>query len=666
MPKSLVAVLALEVAVFSLTAQNFLSIANAAEVVRLGIELGLLSVAITPVIVTGGIDLSIGSMLGLAAVVLGAAYRDWHFSIAGAIATSLAVGCAGGALNALLVAGLRVPPLIVTLGTLSLFRGIAEGMTHAAVNYSGFPDGFLRFGQGDLWGVIPAQMPIFALVFAAYTVLLHRSVVGRALYAIGLAPVGAQYAGLPVTRRLALVYVLSGLIASLAAIVYVAHLGQARADAGMGYELDAITAVVLGGASVFGGRGTLWGTLAGLAAIVVLQNGLHLAALPSELTGVLTGMLLVVTILGERLRGSPRPSSAHAVKEDTAVKNSQVAVICASVLVGAAVVAVTNVWLVRSLTSTGDRSNVASSSGAPRRLVIGMMPKAKGDPYFVSCRAGAEEAARELGVDLIWDGPTSLDAARQNEIVESWITRKVDVIAAAVENRAGISTVLRKARARGIRVLTWDADAEPDARDFFVNQATAEGIGTTLTDEAARLLGGRGAFAVITGALSAANQNEWIAFIRKRLAEKYPHLELATIRPSDDDRDKAFAEAQLIMKVFPNVKLIMAISAPAVPGAAEAVRQAGRKEVAIIGLSLPNINKPYVHAGEVQTVVLWDTRNLGYLTVTASSLAAQGNLSPGTRTFQAGRLGAIQLRGSEIVLGAPLMFTKANIDRFDF
>ena len=154
-------------------------------------------------------------------------------------------------------------------------------------------------------------------------------------------------------------------------------------------------------------------------------------------------------------------------------------------------------------------------------------------------------------------------------------------------------------RERGIKVLTWDADAEPDARDFFVNQATPEGIGNTLTDEAARLLGGKGEFAIITGALSAANQNEWISFIKKRIAEKHPGLTLATIRPSDDDRDKAFAETQTIMRVHPNVKLVMAISAPAVPGAAEAVRQAGRKDLYVIGLSLPNINKPYVHSDVV-------------------------------------------------------------------
>jgi rhamnose transport system permease protein len=296
-----------------------------------------------------------------------------------------------------------------------------------------------------------------------------------------------------------------------------------------------------------------------------------------------------------------------------------------------------------------------------------MMPKAKGDPYFVSCRLGAEEAARELGIELIWDGPTSLEAARQNELVENWITRGVDVIAVAVENRAGISTVLRKARARGIKVLTWDADAEPDARDFFVNQATAEAIGHTLTDEAARLLNGRGEFAVITGALTAANQNEWIRFIRERLAEKYPGLILKLVRPSDDDRDKAFAETQTILRVAPQVALIMAISAPAVPGAAEAVRQAARSgDVRVIGLSLPNINKPYVHDGTVQTVVLWNTADLGYLTVRAGALLAAGELVPGARSLFAGRLGTAMIDGSDIILGPPLMFTKANIDRFDF
>jgi rhamnose transport system permease protein len=227
--------------------------------------------------------------------------------------------------------------------------------------------------------------------------------------------------------------------------------------------------------------------------------------------------------------------------------------------------------------------------------------------------------------------------------------------------------VLRKARERGIKVLTWDADADPDARDFFVNQATPEGIANSLTDEAARLLNGQGQFAIVTGALSAANQNEWIANIRKRLAAKYPKLTLAMIRPSDDDRDKAFAETQTILRVNPSVTLVMAISAPAVPGAAEAVRQAGKTgAVKVIGLSLPNINKPYVHGDVVQAVILWNTRDLGYLTVLSATQLVRQGFAAGADSIEAGRLGRIDVRGSEIILGAPLLMNKGNIDRYDF
>jgi rhamnose transport system substrate-binding protein len=673
----LLVALAIEIGLFATIAPNFATTGNFFEITRLSVELGLLAIALTPVIVTGGIDLSVGAMMGLSAVVFGAACRDWGLHPALAACMALLVGVAGGSLNAVLVAYLRIPPLIVTLGTFSLFRGIAEGITQAAVNYTGFPPGFLFLGQGYLGGIVPAQLAIFLFVFALYVVLLHRSVIGRALYTIGFTPAGARYAGIPVAKRVGLVYVLSGLVSSLAAIIYVSHLGQARSDAGNGYELDAITAVVLGGTSVFGGRGTLWGTLLGLFSLSVLRNGLRLAALPSEFAGVLTGVLLLGTIAIDvySRRSARAPArgrvTADAPYGDFEVKNSQVAVVCATIIAAALIVASTNVWLIRSVVPVEPSAPRVSGLPGPAtpagpRRVIAMMPKAKGDPYFVSCRAGAEEAAQELGVELIWDGPTGLDAAKQNEVVENWITRKVDVIAVAVENRAGISTVLRKARGRGIKVLTWDADAEPDARDFFVNQATPEGIGNTLTDEAARLLGGKGEFAIITGALSAANQNEWISFIKRRMAEKHPGLSLATIRPSDDDRDKAFAETQTILRVHPTVKLIMAISAPAVPGAAEAVRQAGRKDVNVIGLSLPNINKPYVHGGWVQTVVLWNTRDLGYLTIHAGMQLLQGTLAAGAQTMNGGRLGTIQIRGSEIILGPPLMFTKANIDKFDF
>ena len=291
----LLALLIGELVWFSVAGTNFLTFDNALEILRASTEVGLLALALTPVILTGGIDLSCGALLGLSAVVFGAIWRDAGHSLPVAIAAALGVGLLGGAINAWMVAGFGRPALIVTLGTASLFRGLAEGLTGGAVNYSGFPAAFLHLGQGRLLG-LPTQAWVLVASVAVIAVLVHAATIGRALRAIGYAPEGARFAGIPVGRRLALVYLLSGAAAGLAGLVYAARLGQARADAGTGYELSAITAVVLGGTSIFGGRGSVWGTMLGLVALGVLANGLRLADQPAELAGVLTGILLVVAI----------------------------------------------------------------------------------------------------------------------------------------------------------------------------------------------------------------------------------------------------------------------------------------------------------------------------------------------------------------------------------
>jgi rhamnose transport system substrate-binding protein len=677
----LLIVVVIECAIFSVTGNNFLSAANALEITRLSVEIGLLALILTPIIITGGIDLSVGSMIGLSAVVLGGLWRDAHLPIAIAAFATLIVGMLGGGLNAFMISRLKFPPLIVTLGTFSLFRGIAEGLTRGIENYSGFSPRFLFLGQGYLRGVVPTQLLILIIAILAFGWWLHRTVYGRSLYAIGYSAEGAQYAGIPVARRLAFVYVLSGLVSSIAAIIYVAHLGQAKSDAGTGYELMAITAVVLGGTSIFGGRGTVLGTVLGLFAIVILQNGLRLSAQPAELAGILTGVLLVGTILIDRLSARVRSARQAALtsagrlstatgdqqtfEEEFEVRNSQIAVLSAVILIAALIVAGSNWMLTRSLRQQLSAANTPGKTTAGRKPVIALMPKAKGDPYFVSCKLGADEAAKELGVELLWDGPTDLDPAKQNEVVEAWITRGVDVIAVSVENKVGISTVLRKAKEKGIKVITWDADAEKDARDFFIDQATPQGIGETLTDEAARILNNKGEFAIITASLSAANQNEWIKYIKERML-KYPELKLDAIEPSEGDRDRAFSETQTVLKVYPNVKLIMAIAAPAVPGAAEAVQQSGRKDAKVTGLSLPNMNKPYVHAGVVESVVLWNTVDLGYLTVYAANALATGRLQRGYKELIVGRIGKIAVIDDEVRLGAPFIFNKSNIDRFNF
>ncbi len=234
-------------------------------------------------------------MLCLWAIFFGNLWADAGLSPPTAGICTIGIGGLAGGLNASLITWLRLPPLIVTLGTYSLFRGLAEAITRGVDTFTNFPASFLFLGQ-DRWLGLPAQAPIFLFVTVAIWLLVHQTTFGRCFRAIGFAPEGARYAGIPVERRIALVYVLAGVVAALAAIIYTARLGQAKADAGTGYELLAITAVVLGGTSIFGGVGSVHGTLLGVGAIAVLNNGLVHARQPREVAGILTGALLLVAL----------------------------------------------------------------------------------------------------------------------------------------------------------------------------------------------------------------------------------------------------------------------------------------------------------------------------------------------------------------------------------
>ncbi len=186
-------------------------------------------------------------------------------------------------------------------------------------------------------------------------------------------------------------------------------------------------------------------------------------------------------------------------------------------------------------------------------------------------------------------------------------------------------------------------------------------------DNAARVMHGEGEFAIITASLTAANMIEWQKVIEARRQEKYPNIKMAVLRPCDDKQDKAKQEATAILNAYPKVKLIMAICSPAVPGSAEAIKQSSRAdEVKVIGLGLPKDNRIYVHLGITESVILWKTKDLGYLAVLAAAAIKNGTLKPGDKSFAAGRLGEKELHGDNVILGVPFVFNKDNIDQFDF
>lgn len=312
----------------------------------------------------------------------------------------------------------------------------------------------------------------------------------------------------------------------------------------------------------------------------------------------------------------------------------------------------------------------AKPAAAGKRITVGLLPKQKGVPYFTSCEEGAVEAAKELGnVDLVYDGPTKESPEAQASLIDQWRLKHSDVIAVSPSDPNGVGPAMKKAIAAGVKVITWDADAGKDAREFLVNQATPKDIGYALVDAMAKDMGGAqvtGEVAIITASLTAANQNAWIKYIKERLP-KYPGLHLVAIKPSGEDGRAAFAVAQDFVHAYPNLKGIFAISSVAFPNAADAVQQAGKSgKVLVTGLDQPNEMKPFVKAGTVKSVILWNTKNLGYLTVYVARALADGTLKLGDKTFKAGRLGTLKVEGDNVLLGGIMVFNKDNIDNYNF
>lgn len=274
---------------------KFFTLDNILNQGRLMTEVGLIAVIMTFVIITGGIDLSVGSILGMVAILIGVFWKNLGIPLPVAVGLGLVVGTFAGFINGLIITRFKVPPLIATLGTLALYRGIAEGISEAR-SVRGYPEWFFILGQGQVLGA-PTQLWLLGIVILIGAIVLIFTTWGRVTYAIGSNETASRFSGLRVDWIKIAIYSSSGFAAASAAAIFVSRVSTTRSDMGTGIELDAITAVVLGGTSIFGGRGTIIGTVLGLILIQVLKNGLSLAGVKSDGTIVLIGAVLILTIL---------------------------------------------------------------------------------------------------------------------------------------------------------------------------------------------------------------------------------------------------------------------------------------------------------------------------------------------------------------------------------
>jgi ABC-type sugar transport system substrate-binding protein len=310
----------------------------------------------------------------------------------------------------------------------------------------------------------------------------------------------------------------------------------------------------------------------------------------------------------------------------------------------------------------------------PRPFTIGFMPKLTGIPYFVACFKGAEEAGRELGIKVVCDGPAEAQGNKQIDLLNNWINSgNYDCLAVACSERDQVSPTLQSAREAGLPVVTYDADARPEARQFFVNMATYDAVAEAMVDALGEELvkeqgpDPAGKIGILTSSLQAPNQSEWAKRVKAYIKKKYPNLEVLPEEMHEEDRNLGVTRARALIQTHKDdLKGIIGLTSVAVPAAAEAVRQEGKRgKVKVTGVSTPKDMRDYVKDGTVTSFILWSPVDLGYLTVHVCHLLHKGQM-PENGTIKAGRLGEIKVTDREVLLGKPLRFTKDNIDNYDF
>ncbi len=288
-------ILILVALVLSTQSDQFLKLDNILNQGRLLTEVALVALPMTLIIITGGIDLSVGSILGLTAVMIWYVWQKLGWTLEIAIVLAMLTAAICGFVNGLFIVRVGVPPLIMTLATLALYRGMALGISQAR-QARGFPDWFYQLGQGEVLG-LPSQLWIVIVATILTGIILARTPFGRSIYAIGNNELGARFSGIPVDLYKLIIYTFSGFMSGLAGYIFVSRVSTTRSDMGTGLELDVIAAVVLGGTSINGGVGNIAGTAIGLILIQLLKNGLALSGFLGDATIVVVGSVLILAVL---------------------------------------------------------------------------------------------------------------------------------------------------------------------------------------------------------------------------------------------------------------------------------------------------------------------------------------------------------------------------------
>ncbi|MEU3554947.1 ABC transporter permease/substrate-binding protein [Streptomyces fragilis] len=582
-----------------LTADNLLNIGVQAAVTA------ILAFGVTFVIVSAGIDLSVGSVAALSATVLAWSATSEGVPVWIAVLLAVATGLACGFVNGVLISYGKLPPFIATLAMLSIARGLSLVISQGSP--IPFPESVAHLGD-TLGGWLPVPVLVMVVLGLITALILGRTYIGRSMYAIGGNEEAARLSGLKVKKQKLAIYALSGLFAAAAGIVLASRLSSAQPQAAQGYELDAIAAVVIGGASLAGGVGKASGTLIGALILAVLRNGLNLLSVSAFWQQVVIGVVIALAVLLDTVRRKAGATPAAASPAGGGGNRGKQAL----TYLLAAVVAVA---VVASL------SFLHNGSDAAAKRKVGLSLSTLNNPFFVQIRQGAEQEAKKLGVDLTVTDAQN-DASQQANQLQNFTSSGLSTIVVNPVDSDAAGPSVRSANKADIPVVAVDRGVNKARIDALVASDNVEG-GRMAARALGEKLGGKGSIVILQGQAGTSASRERGQGFAEGLKE-FPGIEVVAKQPADFDRTKGLDVMTNLLQAHPDVQGVFAENDEMALGAAKALGSRAGKDVQVVGFDGTPDGLKAVEAGTLYASVAQQPTELGRIAVRNALDAAEG------------------------------------------
>lgn len=586
----------LATAIFGLLNHRFIGIEPATAILEGASTDGLMVIGMTIVIVCGAFDMSVGSQMALCGLVA-ALLMKAGAPVPVAVLFALLTGVLAGFINGTVVTKLRINPFITTLGTMSIFRGIVLVVTKSNPP-TGFPESFLNLAWSKVLGI---PLPIIFLVVAILLgdlFLRHLSYL-RQVYFIGSNEEAAKLTGIQTARVKTSAFVMTGFLAALAGVIVAARSNAVDPNGGMGAELRVIAAVIVGGASLSGGRGTILGSFLGLMLMQIITTGLVFINVAPEAQLIAVGLVLILAAVIDQV-GSSLGGSVVSLLTKTRSKKMERAI--------NVVFALVIIVLVFARFGGGTHSTAGPGGRAKDQQYV-MIAAATGAPYWIDSKSGLYDKAKELGVRAIFTGPQTVDVNQQIDAVNRAIAQHVDGII-MVPMADSVTPAINKALDAGIPVVCADADAPSSRRYTFVGTGNYQ-AGYQVGELLGKALGGRGEVALIyiPGADNLVQRLNGC----KDALKKYPDINVVAVGNDQGSLTEGQKVCRTIMQAHPDLKGFGCVDAGGGQGAAVAVKEAGKiGKVHIIGMDRDEVTLQFIEQGIIDASIGQRTYTMAY------------------------------------------------------